>query len=87
MSEPLRVCAVCVHDEHLCRGLSLRPVHISGKTDLCAIRGPAGIPVYRLRAVCEPASAGAVIVHDVNIIIDTKHDLRIGGCRRTREPE
>ena len=87
MGEALRVSSVCVHDEHLRRGLSLRLIHISRESDPLSIRRPAGIPVRRLRAVCEPASAGAVIVHDENITIDTKNDLRLYGSCSSDETE
>jgi len=87
MGEALRFCSVCVHDEQFRRGLSLLLVHVSGKSDFRAIRRPAGVPVCLLRAVCEPASAGAIIVHDENITIHTKHDFRINRQESPREPE
>ena len=87
MGEALRVCSVSVHDEYLCCGLTLRLIHISRESDPFSIGRPARIPVCRLRAVCEPASAGAVIVHDVNVTIDTKYDLCLYGSCSPGETE
>lgn len=87
MGETLRVCSVSIHDEHLRCGLTLRLVHIPRESDPFSIRRPSGITVCRLCAVCEPASAGAVIVHDENITIDTKHDLRLYGSCSPGEAE
>ena len=87
MGEALRVRAICVHDEQLSRGLSLRPVHVSGKSDFRAIRRPAGVPFRRRCIVREPVFAGAVIVHDENITIYTEHDFRINRNWRAHEQE
>ena len=82
MGESLQFCSICIHKEQFRRGLYLVLVHISRKGDFCAIGGPAGVIVFRRGIVCESASAGAIIVHDINVTVHTKDDFRINAdCR------
>ena len=83
MRETLRVCSVRVNDEHF-RRVHIALVYVSNKDDLCAVRRPTRAAVFRRCVVCESASAGSIIVHDIQIAINTEDDFR-SNVRRNAE--